>query len=239
MSALLLVAHGATDRPLDAHPLHQHAAALRAQGGWSQVEVGFLRGAPSIADALARLTAPAVVVPCFMARGYFVEQVLPAALGHPTLTIGATTPDGLLTLAPPAGEQPELAEVALAAVDEALQGRDASTWRVILVGHGTTRHAQSGATVEAVASALRDARGLNVQVGYLDQEPAIEPIMISSPAPTLILPWLAGGGGHAEQDIPQRATALATGPTITLPPIGAHPAMIRAIARAARVDAAG
>jgi sirohydrochlorin ferrochelatase len=237
MSALLLIAHGASDRPLDDHPIWAHAAALRAMGH-DRVEVGFLRGEPTIQHARAALAAegtPAIVVPCFMARGYFVEQVLPGALGDPALTIGQTSADGLLTLAPPAGEQPILAAIALSAVRDALAAQDdAHQWRVVLVGHGTARHPRSAATVEAAAALIRDTLGVIVQVGFLDQEPTIEAIMATGAtkdAPTLVLPWLAGGGGHAEHDIPTRAITPA--PFLHLAPIGAHPAMAQAIADAA------
>src|SRR5471032_1373537 len=69
---LLLIGHGSVRYPDAGHGMQRHAAALRADGHFAQVEVAVLNGSPSVAEALARIAAPVVrVVPFFMEDGYF------------------------------------------------------------------------------------------------------------------------------------------------------------------------
>ena len=79
--ALLLVGHGSSRYADAAAPLHRHAEALRGTAGFAAVEVALLQGAPSVQQALSRITAPALrVVPFFMEDGYFSRVAVPRAL---------------------------------------------------------------------------------------------------------------------------------------------------------------
>jgi sirohydrochlorin cobaltochelatase len=79
--ALLLIGHGSVRYPEAGSAMRQHAESLRAAGHFGQVEVAVLNGAPSVAEALARIDRPTIrVVPLFMEDGYFTRVAVPRTL---------------------------------------------------------------------------------------------------------------------------------------------------------------
>jgi sirohydrochlorin cobaltochelatase len=79
--ALLLIGHGSARYPEAGSAMQAHAESLRAGGHFSQVEVAVLDGAPSVAEALARIDRPVIrVVPFFMEDGYFTRVAVPRAV---------------------------------------------------------------------------------------------------------------------------------------------------------------
>ena len=78
---------------------------------------------------------------------------------------------------------------------------------LLLVGHGTRRHAASRDTTLRLAETLRRRRVAGeVVAGFIDDDPSLPEALASAPpGPVLVLPFLIGGGAHAAEDIPPRS----------------------------------
>lgn len=95
---LLLVAHGTRD-PRGVATVHELAAAVAARGPTVRVAFVDVLG-PTVAEVLAGLDEPVVLVPAFLAAGYHVRTDVPGQVragGHLRVQITpALGPDGLL-----------------------------------------------------------------------------------------------------------------------------------------------
>jgi sirohydrochlorin cobaltochelatase len=109
-TALLLVGHGTERHAASGATTRRHAAELAARGGFAEAAVAFLDQAPTIAAAVARLSAPrCVAVGLFLDRGEHGEQDIPrllATTGHQTVYAG------------PIGTDPEIATLIIEQVRE-------------------------------------------------------------------------------------------------------------------------
>lgn len=152
---LVLVAHGTRD-PAGGVVIDELAAAVRAARPGLRVEVAYadVRG-PSVTEVLAaHLSAPAVVVPAFLASGYHVRVDVPAqiaASGHPSAV-----------LAEALGPAPEL----LAALVERLRAAGYRPGdRVVLAAAGSS-DPRALVDVHDVAYSLGVRLGSPVRIAY-------------------------------------------------------------------------
>jgi sirohydrochlorin cobaltochelatase len=212
---LLLIGHGSVRYPDAGHAMQRHAAALRADGHFAQVEVAVLNGTPSVAEALARIAAPVVrVVPFFMEDGYFSRVATPRAvvLAEAALAGGQNAPLRI-TLCPPVGVHDGVAGVierqALAACTEL--GVPSHTAAVVVIGHGSAiepgrslalhRHAAR------VASTTLFAR---VEASCLEEAPFVADTLASLRShPVVVIGFFANQGGHVRDDVPALIAAEA------------------------------
>ena len=182
--ALLLVAHGSSRYPDAGRTLQLHAAALRTQAHFAEVGVGFLNGAPSVADALAELRSSTIhVVPFFMEDGYFTRVAVPQSLasGPPT------------RLYPPVGIHPGMTSL----ISARIQRERAGAADVILVGHGSAKS-------PGRRMALHDhAERLAARVAFLEEPPFLDDALAQTLSPIVaVLGVFAGEGGHVRDDLP-------------------------------------
>ncbi len=203
-ASLILAAHGAgDDSPANLH-VRDLAAALHASGKWYEVVAAFNRGTPGFAEALAGLPpGRVVVVPVMTSDGFFRERVLPAALQE------CDRPERWdIRVTPSLGSRRELVDIVemLATTAAARFQVSAADATLLIIGHGTRRHAHSGDTVRSACRALRRrAIFARVEAAFLDEPPLVEEYMANAETSLLIaVPFLIGGGQHAQMDVPQR-----------------------------------
>ena len=83
-AALLIVAHGSTVNPDSSAPTLAHAAEIRLQEVFADVECAFWKEEPSLRDALFLFDSESIrevyVVPNFISEGYFTQTVVPREL---------------------------------------------------------------------------------------------------------------------------------------------------------------
>lgn len=184
--ALLLVAHGSSRYADAGDTLLRHAAELRDH--FAAVEVGFLNGTQSAADALARLPATRVhVMPFFMEDGYFTRVAVPRALAGSVRD---------LRYLPPVGTQPAMVEVI------ARRCQVAASASVLLIGHGSASSPGRRQALHAHGETLR-ARGLDVACAFLEEPP--HPATMLRPwrdRSVAVLGFFATPGKHARDDVP-------------------------------------
>ncbi len=201
--ALALLAHGTRD-PAGAAEIDRLAQRLRAQVATVVVGYADVRP-PTLADALANIGGPAVVVPAFLAAGYHVRVDVPAQL--------AATGRTDVLLAEPLGPDPALIEVAADRLDAAGY---ASGDQVVLAAAGS-RDSRATDEVSAVATALGDLLDTRVEVGFATGSPRVADVVadLKSQGRVAVASWLLAPG------LFQR-TVEEAGADVVAQPLGAH-----------------
>ena len=220
--SLLLVAHGIEGRPGVAA---DHRDTIAAEGLFAEVRVGCIKGVPTLDDALDAAPEPVHVVPLLLADGFIMDLVRQRLDGRTDVT-----------LHPPLGLHDDL--VALLADKAARACRDAG-WRtadtmLLLIGHGTPKHPESGATTEAAARAIA-ARGrfADVITAYLDQGSFLADVARHLTTPTVAVGLFMDEGPHGRDDV-MEALAAATAPVVYAGPVGTDPAIVPLVLQLAR-----
>jgi uroporphyrin-III C-methyltransferase len=200
--ALVIAAHGSRRDPAANGLVRRVAESIRSRRLFDEVAVAFHQGEPGFDTVLEELAADEVtVVPFMTSGGHYSDVVLPAALER-----SRRYAEVRLRITPPVGGHPGVAPLVARRVSELLRDhaldRDATS--LLLVGHGTRRHLQSRDTTLELAATLQRRRvAREVLAGFLDDEPSVvQALGRASAGTTIVLPFLVGGGSHAEEDLP-------------------------------------
>lgn len=215
MSHLLIAAHG-TRSPVGMATTDAVVAAVSAARPELTVSACFLDvAAPTLADALASLVGPVVIVPLLLSSGYHVQTDIP--------TVAAGRPD--VQVAQHIGPDPQIADL-LAERLAAVQGTQAIA-STALVAIGSSRSA-AREEVSEMAALLTERVGRPVTVVPLFGD--VRAALAALPGPVEIAPYLLADGHFLTA---LRAAAEGLGPVAG--PIGADPVLISLIL--ARYDA--
>ncbi|MBI5834082.1 MAG: hypothetical protein HZB16_17445 [Armatimonadetes bacterium] len=196
-TALVLAAHGSRSYPASLEPLRRHAAALAESGRWSRVTPAFVYGEPTLAQVAQELDdAEVVVVPFFMAEGYFTKTVMPRELGL------AERPRWRVT--PPLGCAPGLDDVVLRRLRAAVGDTPIASVGLLLVGHGTDRDRRSRDTTFEHAAALARVGLADVRAAFLEEPPLIAPTLAELGGEVVcVVPLFVADALHTIEDIPR------------------------------------
>lgn len=224
---LLIVAHGSTDDSSVAETIMQRADDLRQDATFDDVRVAFLKNDPRVADILDECAHDVVVVPLFMAAGWFHGRVVPRTLGlpdEPAHDEVHAVGERRLVYRPPIG----CADAMLELVRDA--AGPPSERHLVLIGHGTPRHAASRGSVFDIVAKLRGSDGwASVEAAFIDDEPLLHDVARRSRDTELVaLPYFVADGPHVAIDIP--AALVGTSPVTLLPALGLHPRLSDVIA---------
>jgi sirohydrochlorin cobaltochelatase len=229
-STLLIAAHGSHLDARSSEPVHRHAAVLRQSGRFGAVLTGFWKEEPALCRALDGVErGPLIVVPFFMADGYFTRTVIPREI--------ARAYADEITMTRPLGLHPGLAGLVESTAIAAGAGPGDT---VVVLGHGTPRSATSAAAAADHAAALR-ARAMFAQVLplYLDQEPSIGRFDPSGhPGKVVVVPLFVSDGWHVGTSIPEAMAEGAARSAILTSAVGAMAGAAELIAELA-AEAAG
>ena len=203
-TAILLAAHGSQRDPAANARIERLAADLASRGIADEVNAGFHQGEPGFTEALNRLEARRVlVIPLFTSEGYYTSEVLPRALRASDRYATVS-----LTQTRPIGTHPGLFELVRDRVTTVarLSGFDLQRTSLLIVGHGTRRHAGSRAATDRVVESLAAENiAAEIVAAFLDDEPDVETAALAVTQPTtLVVPFLIGGSSHAAEDLPRR-----------------------------------
>ncbi|HEX6141692.1 MAG TPA: CbiX/SirB N-terminal domain-containing protein [Geminicoccaceae bacterium] len=214
-TTLVLAVHGIQGGPGCAVA---HAADLRRRGLFRSVLFGCHKGAPDLVDVVrGAAPGPVLVAPLLMAEAYTLRAMTRR------LDDGAGRP---FRIAPVLGTHPRFAGLI---VREGLAGCAARGWRpggtaLLLVGHGTRRDPNSGATARRHAESVRaSGRFAEVAVGFLDEAPAVPDALAGLQADRCVAVGLfLDRGEHGEEDVPALLEAGAKA-AVYSGPIGIDP----------------
>lgn len=204
LPVVLLAAHGCHDGSAANDRVRVLAAAVAARLPGRKVLACFNLGTPRFCDVLDGVDGSrAVVVPLMASAGYFPTKRLPEELAkNPRFA------EFELRTTPALGTLDDVRRAAAArAVALAKEFCfDPSRTTILVVGHGTNRNPQSGQTTLDVADLIRAALpDADASAAFLDQDPLLEDVGPSLTRPHVVVaPYLFGGGGHMNDDIPER-----------------------------------
>jgi sirohydrochlorin ferrochelatase len=140
----------------------------------------------------------AVVVPWFLAKGYFTTQILPREFGE---TAGVEC-----QVTEPIGSRPEILDLVLGRAEKLCrikkhQNRDVC---VLIASHGTGLHAGSRRAAEDLAVGLSKKGYRSAQAVFLEEEPRIADWrkVVTEDGPVVVLPHFLAGGLHGSEDVP-------------------------------------
>jgi uroporphyrin-III C-methyltransferase len=203
VKALVLAAHGSRRDPSANALVRRLAESVRARRLFHEVAVAFHQGEPGFEAVLDELASDEVtVVPLMTSAGHYSDVVLPAAL-----TRNRRFEEVRLKQTPPVGTHPGMAALLARRVSELLRdhGLTRSAASLLLVGHGTRRHAASRVSTIELADTLRRRRVAGeVVAGFVDDDPPVAKAFARARnEAVLVLPFLVGGGTHVLEDIPR------------------------------------
>ena len=238
MKALVIVGHGSHLNEDSSLPVYEHAQRIRKTGEFDEVVECFWKEEPSMRHVLDTVESEEVyVVPAFISEGYFTQQVVPRELG----LAGPLTKKGYKTIryAGPLGTFEGMPDVILERVGDLMRGKEVSgRTALVLLGHGTDLNKNSGGVIYLNAGRIRERNVYDlVEVGFLDQEPAIGAVVESVAARNVILiPVFISEGWHTRETIPEdlgltgEITAREDRIIFYGAPVGTHPSMANLIA---------
>ncbi len=157
----------------------------------------FHQGLPAFGQVPELVSGDAVVVvPVFLAEGYYSRKVLPREL----LRTSRFRPLDIW-LTPVVGCDSRLRQALLERVRRLVPrlGWNPERTAVVVLGHGTPRSATSSRTTHEVTAFLRsEGPCKTVHAAFLDERPTPREALQRTDADhCLVLPWLFGGGDHA------------------------------------------
>jgi sirohydrochlorin ferrochelatase len=223
----LIVAHG---QPSDPDPAEADlaivaAAVARLLPGW-RIGSATLAAPDALAKAVACLGAP-LVLPFFMADGWFIRTALPRKLSE----AGAED----LQILPPFGLMDAVRRLAgYAAIDAVKdQGWEAAQTVVVLAAHGSGRSPYPAEAARAVQTALAPLGFADLRLGFIEEEPSLARAATNAGARAICLPLFVARWGHVIGDIPE-ALAAADFQGLCLAPLGLRPEVPEILANALR-----
>lgn len=201
---VILAAHGSRREPAANAIVQEHARRLQEEFGCGTVKATFRQGTPHFGEILDSISVDAVtVVPFFAADGYYTRTVLPRELSlnqrYPQMRVRFTEAVGNHPRIPPLVDQrvrQVMRQFHLKAKQTAL----------IVVGHGTRRHASSSASTRALVEDLKKFGVCSeVHPAFLDEPPQLEEVFRTLSRPqAVVFPFFMGGSYHVLQDLPGR-----------------------------------
>lgn len=248
MKALVIVGHGSHLNGDSSLPVYEHAARIREEfpTEYDEVVECFWKEEPSMRHVLDTLESDEVyVVPAFISKGYFTQQVIPRELGLDGEVTHLEHRDGkTIRYAGPLGTSDLMADVILERTSDLMQDKSLRTGKttLVLLGHGTDLNKNSSGVIYLNAERIRECGEYDeVEVGFLDQEPEISEVVAGSDAANVIvIPVFMADGWHTRETIPEdldlcgEVTRMEDKTVYYGAPVGTHPSMAGLIAARAR-----
>lgn len=228
-AGLLLAAHGERAAGADNRGVESLARALRARGVAAEVRCGFIKGTPTLAEAVREFAAARILVlPLFLADGYFSRVRLPQLL-DPAET-GRS-----VEILPPIGLHPALAGLVARKADAACAaaGTDPARTTLVLVAHGSTRDDASRRATEALAARIAaQGRFAEVRSAFLEEPPDPAGLLAAARGPVAVVGLFIGEGLHGREDVGRLVAGAGRADVVTVGNLGTWPDFVDAVARA-------
>ncbi|HJN23158.1 MAG TPA: CbiX/SirB N-terminal domain-containing protein [Rhodospirillales bacterium] len=203
-SALIVVGHGSASCQAANTQLRRQAAEIDERSLFQETRAAALQGCPGPAEALAGLSAEtAYLVPLFMSNGTFVRETVPLAFSRAGLMTKTTVRH--LYLCPPVGLAEGLADLVEGRARRFAEGHGVAPDQaaLLLIGHGSASDPASWQATEQQAARLRTKCSFQqVRTAYIDQQPGVGSALEGLAGPVLAMGLFAGGGRHADHDLP-------------------------------------
>jgi sirohydrochlorin cobaltochelatase len=204
----LIVAHGSTVNPDSSAPTLAHAAEIRRQEVFADVECAFWKEEPSLRDALFLFDPESIrevyVVPNFISEGYFTQTVVPREL---ELDGPITTRSNgqIWRYCEPVGNHSLMTELLLKRARDVAPDAAPGETSLLIVAHGTDLNENSAVAAKREAEKIRAlgkyAAVLNV---YMEEAPQVSAWRTLTKTPNVVVvPFFISDGLHSYEDIPR------------------------------------
>jgi sirohydrochlorin ferrochelatase len=194
---LIIAAHGEQQQGAKNESVMRIAQAISAKNIVTEVAVGFIKGRPTVDEALSSLsTARVIVYPLFASSGYFTRDRLVQLLDR------AESAQRIVSILPPFGLDPGLPALLLKQADQVVRASGlADTTPIILLAHGSRRSSASREATEQIASSLRRLDGRRrVETAFLEERPFVNQVAARVAQPVVVLGLFSGEGVHGAAD---------------------------------------
>lgn len=197
--ALILAGHGSTKNADSSRYTRETAHRIRERGIFGEVRSAFWKEQPSYADAINGLkTKKVVVVPWFLANGYFTTKILQREF--------VDTLDVECRVTEPIGMRSEILSHFQKRAERLLSAR---SWKpnqvsLLVASHGTPLHAGSRVAAVDLAERLAKDGYRTARAVFLEEEPRISDWRTHvQEGPVVVLPHFLAGGLHGSEDVPE------------------------------------
>ncbi len=194
--------------PDSSAPTLAHAAEIRRQEVFADVECAFWKEEPSLRDALFLFDPESIrevyVVPNFISEGYFTQTVVPREL---ELDGPITTRSNgqIWRYCEPVGNHSLMTELLLKRARDVAPDAAPGETSLLIVAHGTDLNENSAVAAKREAEKIRAlgkyAAVLNV---YMEEAPQVSDWRTLTKTPNVVVvPFFISDGLHSYEDIPR------------------------------------
>ena len=214
----MLAAHGERRANAVNAGVARLAGNLAAAGVAKEVGFGFIKGSPSVDEAIRALSSCHVIVyPLFLAHGYFTRVALPRLIKQ------SKRQDQIITVLAPLGLDPALGDLI---VDEALDAARCHSIlpeevTVVLAAHGSRNDNASRIATERLADRVRGRRCFrDARIALLEEAPSLAEATADIRGPIIVIGLFAGEGVHGADDTKRLVEELGRNDIVLVRPIG-------------------
>ena len=198
MVTLILLGHGSSKHPDSSRSVREHAEILSQTDCFAEVRCAFLKEEPLIENALDEVgEEQVIIVPDFLAEGYFTRQVVPAKLGDKLRSAN-------ICCTPPVGTHPMMAEIINDMAREVLGDWTVEQTSLLIVGHGSGKNPCSKQSLLGHLQKVRNNTDF-AQVAdlWLEELPLVSSWKeVATKRHIIVIPYLLNDGQHGGWDIP-------------------------------------
>ncbi|MEZ5405938.1 MAG: CbiX/SirB N-terminal domain-containing protein [Verrucomicrobiia bacterium] len=199
-TTLVLVGHGSTINLDSSLPTFQHAKAIKKRNLFANVLPALWKEHPSFQETLSQIkTKEIYLVPNFIAEGYFTQTIIPEEFNRLNAEHHFQ-----LHFCRPVGTHASMTQALLHRAQKVISPPPPLETCLLLVGHGTERHENSGATLYDQVHRLKQKKiYAEVQGAFMEQAPHIKdwPQLTTQPN-VIVVPFFISNGLHSYEDIP-------------------------------------
>ncbi len=200
--ALIIVGHGSHTDPKSDQPIFDNADRIRKRNIFNEVRETFWKEEPSLREVIRTLRSEKIyIVPLFISKGYFVENVIPRELR--LVNEYKKIVDKEIHYTHPIGTHKDITELLIKKVKNKTQDKNIG---IAVVGHGTERNSNSSRTIYYHVERIKNNTGFNeVKPFFLDEKPYVDNLIDSFKNNKIaIIPAFISDGPHTRKDIPER-----------------------------------
>jgi len=229
---LLLAAHGERRTDADNGVVVRLARTLADKGVAAEIGFGFIKGSPTVDEAIGALSSRDIVVyPLFLSDGYFTRVALPRLVEEARRQDAGRA----IRILPPLGLEPALADViadeaAAAACSRANLPTEIS---IVLLAHGSQKDQASRLAAERMADHMRQRQSFcDTRIALLEESPSLAEAIEGMNGPIVVVGLFAGEGMHGADDAKRLVSELNRDDIILMGPVGTFAGIETAIVSA-------
>jgi sirohydrochlorin cobaltochelatase len=228
---LLLAAHGERRADADNAIVARLARSLADKGVAAEIGFGFIKGSPTVDEAIAALLSRDVLVyPLFLSDGYFTRVAVPRLLEQAKQQDATRT----ISMLPPLGLEPKLVDVIADEIAAALSpAKLPAETSIVLMAHGSKKDQASRMATEWLADRLRQRQCFcDTRIALLEEAPSLADATEGMSGPIIVVGLFAGEGMHGVDDARRLVVELKRDDVMLIGPVGAFAGIEGVIASA-------